>query len=418
MVLTDKLRRPSALAASAVLLLASLVPLLSQNKVGAYGLLQDRKITMSSSADGSLAAGQDVTYEAVFEVATDTSNIGGIVIDFCSDSPILGDTCTAPTGFDLDEANLAFSVSGSTLGAITMTLDATATTANKLVLNHATDFDPPAAEVITVTLGTAAANDGVDNPENSNTTFYARIVTFTTAAGADAYTSTVPGNEPPVIDAGGIALSTAAQITVTSKVQERLVFCVYADEADPEYANNDCTSKQGTSVLLGDDNGVLDPAGVYVSKAARYSVTTNAAGSAVIRAKGGTLTSGAFTIDAFGDTANTSTPGTEEFGFCTYQELGSGMTIDTLYDGDSAGNTSTACTGTTDTAGTGTPGGDNAAAFAFDVANLSSTYGDDIATKPAGSFSTGSLVFAGNISNTTEAGIYTSVMTFIATGTY
>jgi hypothetical protein len=416
MVLIDKLRRPSALAASAILLVASLVPLLSQQKVGAYGLLQDRKITMSSSADGTLAAGQDVTYEAVFEVTTDTSNIGGIVIDFCGDSPIIGDDCTAPTGFDLDEANLAFTVSGSTLGAISMTLDATATTANTLVLNHATDVNPAVGEVITVTLGTGAANDGVDNPDGANSTFYARILTYTTAAGADAYVDTAPGSEPPLVDAGGIALSTAAQITVTAKVQERLVFCVYTGGAG--YANNDCTGKSGTSVLLGDTNGVLDPSGPYVDITARYSVTTNASGNAIIRAKGGTLTSGAFTIDAASGTPEVSSTGAEQYGFCSYQQAGSGMTIDAVYDGV---GTTDDCTDLTQSAGTGTPGGLGGASdtqFAFDTASLSSTYGDEVATKPAGSFSTGVLGFIGNISNTTEAGIYTSTMTFIATGTY
>lgn len=406
MVLTDKLRRPSALAATAILLAASFVPLLSSQRADAYGLLASRKITMSNSAVGSATDGQNVTYQASFNIAT-TASVGGVVIDFCSTSPIIGDTCTAPTGFTLASATLNAQTG---LSGFAESGDADNDT-NTFIIVNATPQSMTAADPVTITIA------GVTNPTTLGT-FYARILTYNTQANAENYSSTAADGGTGNVDAGGIALSTAEQITVTSKVQERLVFCVYADEADAEYANNDCTSKQGTSVILGDTNGVLDPSGVYVSKAAQYGITTNASGSAVIRAKGATLTSGSFTIDAFGGTANTSTPGSEEFGFCTYQVSGTGMTIDTLYDGDSGGNTSTACSGTTDTAGTGSTGGDNSAAFAFEVANLTSTYGDDIATKPAGGFSTGKVVFAGNISNTTEAGIYTSTLTFIATGTY
>lgn len=401
MTLTDKLRRPSALAVAALLLLASLVPLLSRQQVGAYGLLASRKITMSSSANGLLTAGQGVSYEVSFNVASDLQDISGVVVDFCSNSPIVGDTCTAPVGFDTALATVTLNA-----GLTGFTKDTTATTVNKFVLtNTVTPYNPGAAENIRFTL------DAVDNPETVNTTFYARILTFTTAAGATGYTSAAPGAEPPLIDAGGVALSTAAQITVTAKVQERLVFCVYTTGA-----GNDCSAKSGASVLLGDVNGVLDPSGVYVDKNAKYSITTNASGNAVVRAKGATLTSGAFSIDAFG-APNTSTPGIEEFGFCTYQSAGTGMTINTDYDG-ATGVPAAECSGTTQSAGTGTPGGDNAAEFGFVVANLATTYGADVATKPAGTFSTGTLVFAGNISNTTEAGLYTSVLTFIATGTY
>ena len=61
MVLTDKLKRSATLAIAALLFLASLVPLLTREKAGAYGLLPSRSITMSSSADGDLTAGQSVT---------------------------------------------------------------------------------------------------------------------------------------------------------------------------------------------------------------------------------------------------------------------------------------------------------------------------------------------------------------------
>lgn len=390
---------------------------------------------MSSSQLGAT----NVVYEASFDVAT-TGTVQGVVVDVCQESPIIGDVCTSPTGFDFNEATVDVVVTGLN-GAGSFTLDAASDT-NTAVLTNATAGSTAAATPVTITFGTAgvfpAANtNGVTNPTDNNTvdagnqpgTFYARIITYTTVAGATAYDSTTanvnnPGAEPPVIDAGGVALSTAQQITITSKVQERLVFCVYANDATG-YANNDCTDKGSTgAITLGDDNGVLDPAGPFVDKYARYSITTNASGNAVIRAKGTTLTSGSFTVSPVGAgtaKAPATTPGTEQFGFCTFQLAGTGLAIDTDYDGDDGAGAADDCSTTTQSSGTGTPGGTGAngdSQFAFITAELNSTFGSPIATKTAGTYSTGELAFLGNIDNTTEAGIYTTVLTFIATGTY
>jgi hypothetical protein len=414
MVLTDKIRRPSALATALVLFLTSLVPLLVTQSASAYALLGPRQVRMSTSQVSATGA----SYRVKFRVTSDATDLGGIVVSFCQTTPIIGDTtCTVPAGFTLN----GVTVNGQTTGAADegdATADISTLTTTQIEDHDGTgDTDQNTLTLSNATAVTAAsidANDyvaftinGVVNPSATGS-FYARIYTYDTEAEAQGYTLADPHVVGQAIDAGGIALSTADQITVTAKVQERLVFCVYTTGA-----GNDCTGKSGTSVTLGDTNGVLDPSGVYVDKNAKYSITTNASGNAIVRAKGATLTSGSFTVDAFG-APNTSTPGSEEFGFCAYQSAGAGMTIDADYDGGAGAE----CSGTTQSAGTGTPGGDNSAEFAFVTAGLSSTYGDDVATKPAGSYSTGIIVFAGNISNTTEAGIYTSTMTFIATGSY
>lgn len=388
MVLIDKLRRPSALASAALLLVASVVPVLIHRDQAQAALVTTRSITMSSSADGTLTAGQNVTYDVQFDLGSNQTT-GSIAVQFCSNSPIIGDSCTAPTGFDVDAATEATGGSNDLSG---FTKDATETVVNRFVAA----VDTPAADVIGDTVHITLS--GVDNPDGANGTFYARVFTYATSDGTGAST-----------DAGGIALSTAAQITVTSKVQERLVFCVYTTGA-----GNDCTGKSGTAIALGDTNGVLDPAGPYVDKNAKFSITTNASGNAVVRVKGATLTTGAYTIDAIGGTPATSALGTEQFGLCVYESAGSGLTEDAVYDGGAGAE----CAGTTQSAGTGTVGGNGTADFAFDTASTTSTYGDAIATKAAGAYSTGTLATIGNISNTTEAGIYTTTLTFIATGTY
>lgn len=425
MVLAGKLKRPKALAAAALLILASAMPIVAQRHAAAWGLISARKITMGSSANGTLAAGQDVTYEVSFNVATDTSDIAGLVVDFCSNSPIIKEACTAPTGFDIDASNLAVTINQGLTGFTKSTVESDA---NTLVLTAGAPWNPGVAAPAVFTLGTAAANDGIDNPENVNTTFYARIVTFTTATGANDYDSSTvnannPGNEPPVVDAGGVALSTAAQITVTSKVQEKLDFCVYTSAIT---ASADCSTASGTAIALGDTNGVLSTNGAFVSKEAKYSVATNASTGVAIRLKGTTLTSGSFTINATGAAHGAqSATNTEQFGICTYRDTVNGAAgLDPAdgYDGNGAvGLNSTACEGTTQSSGTGSVGGHNNAFFTYDdngTTGTTSTYGQTIANKAAGNFSAGIIPIIGNIAYTTEAGIYTTVLTFIATGTY
>jgi hypothetical protein len=420
------LKRPAYAFMALLLMVVSIVPLL-QSKAHAYGLVATRSIALSSSADGNTADGKDVTYDISFNVPS-TNPIGGVVLDFCSDFPIIGATCTAPTGFDLHKATLAVTIVSGLTG---FTRNATASTANNqnstLILSNGSAFTPTAGQTMHFTLGTAAANDGVENPHNSNTTFYARVLTYDTAADALAYSATALGGGTGVIDAGGFALSTASEITVTSKVMERLTFCVYTRSVTSgtgALGAQTCGSSAGNSVTLGDTNGVLDPSGPYVDKRTQYDIATNASQGATLSIKGPTLTSGSFTVSGVGATAAKSAAGTEQFGFCTYQSTATIGAADiapvALYNGTGGGTGD--CSTTTETAETAAPGGNGAGAsepfFAFDTASVNTTYGQVFANKPAGASCTGVIAFIGNIANTTEAGIYSTPLLFVATGKY
>ena len=402
MTFTEELTRPSALALAALLLLVTLVPIFARQKASAYNLATSRIIKLSSSVN----AATDVIYSASFATAT-TSNVGGAVIDFCSNSPIIGDTCTAPGGtFNVNKATLALA---NQVGITDFAVDTTNSSVSKVVLTR-TAASVSSGVTISFDLGTGAGTS-ITNPSTTNTTFYARILTYATTAAAQGYTSISVGAP---VDAGGVALSTTAQVTITAKVQERLTFCVYTSAVN--YAN--CTAVSGTTVALGDANGVLIDTGAFVDIKSKYNVSTNASNGVTIRAKGATLTSGSNTIAGIGATATASTTGTEQYGFCTYRDTGggsAGLTPAAPYNNAS-------CSSATQTAGTGTPGGDGGASFALDTTtggnNLSTTYGNTIATKTAGAQSTGIIVFIGNIATVTKPGIYTSTMTFIATGNY
>lgn len=396
MFLKYQLKRSTSLFAAALLLLAAIMPLLSQ-KAHAAGLVGTRSVQMSTSATSATST----SYLVTFNVAT-TGTVAGIVVDFCGDQPIINyATCTLPAGFSLTATP---TVTGQSANISTLTTAGQLNTNQTLTLTGAgASITAPGTVSFTIT--------SVTNPSVSNHTFYARIYTYATAAGATGYTRANTSAGGAVVDAGGVAMSTASQVLITSLVRERLTFCVYTAAT--------CAAGAGAngSVSLGDTNGVLDPAGPYVDRNTAYDISTNASGGAAIRVKGDTLKSGATPIAAIGVTAATSTAGTEQFGFCSYQSTGSGLTPVALYDG-TGGTGGGVCSGTSQTAGTGTPGGVGTSKFAFDTTNTLSTYGQIFANKTLGATSTGKIAFLGNIASSSEAGVYTTLLTFIATGNY
>lgn len=390
-------KRTMALLLATVLLCAAMLPLVRVQKASAYGLLTNRAIELSSSKQNDTG----VTYLVSFNLVA-ASTIKSIAVDFCSTTPIIGDTCTVPTAFTVGGSPTVanFSIGGNSQAGWTY---ASLNSGRTLTITKAAGYTPAGAgEAVTFEI------TGVHNPNTTNTSFYGRLLTFPNNAGSDSaanYTDTVPGTPT---DAGGVAMSTTNQITITSKVQERLAFCVYTG------AN--CAAG-GNAVTLGDTNGVLDPAGPYVDKTTKYDVSTNASSGVAIRIKGDTLKAGSYDVTAIGGTAVVSSAGTEQFGFCSYQSTGSGLTPVTLYDG-TGGTGGGACSGTSQSAGTGTTGGVGTSKFAFDTTNTNTTYGQVFANKTAGNTSTGVIAFLGNVANTTEASIYTTTLTFVATGTY
>lgn len=379
----SNLRRSAYLLLATVMMCIGLLPAL-RGQAFAYGQVTSRSIEMSSSAPSAAST----TYAVSFTTAT-TGTIAGIVVDFCSNDPIIGDACTAPTGFTVGTPT----VSGQSANISTLTTAASANTGRTLELTG-TGASVPSSSVVSFNLTTAT------NPSAANTTFYARIFTFATTGAVTTWASTADGSSTTgVVDAGGIALSTTVALTITAKVQEQLTFCIYTG------AN--CAAG-GTAVALGDTHGVLSSSGPYVDKSTHYDVATNASSGVAIRVQGSTLTAGSFTIPGM-TSATTSSAGTSQFGMCTYESSGSAITPVSNYN--------TNCSSTTQTAGTGSTGGAGTSNFYFPAA-VSTTYGDVIANVVAGASSTGIVAFLGNISLTQQAGIYTTALKFIATGTF
>ncbi len=421
-MLADTMKKPIALALALMLVAASLVPLLTARKAHAYALISARSIKLSSSK----ASDTDVTYSVSFNPGSNGS-VGGMVVDVCSNSPIIGDSCTGPTGFKFhaksgDNTLAVANQSGLSGNNFSVDVAGAADDDNTAVFSRTAGALSTGTQV-TIDLGSSGGSDGVDNPTGgtpgvapeNNITFYARILTFDTAAHAEAYTSTAAGGGTGAVDAGGVALSTANQLTVTAKVQERLTFCVYT-------SGTACANGIGNSITLGDVNGVLDNNTEYTNNTAKFGVATNANGlganSVSIRLKGGTLkntpgcadgTAHNCSIDPVGNTETDTASGTEYFGLCVSPSA-SPLVAASPYSGNAAAN----C----DVTGSGNNGTNK---YGFDDNNTTgtqSTYGQSIATFNAATEKTGTLDFVGDIGATTEPGIYTTTLTFIATGTY
>ena len=229
--------------------------------------VNERSVRLSSSSTSAT----NTTYEVSF---TSVGAAGAFVLDFCSNSPLIGQDCTAPAGFN------ASSASSATPGFT----DVTGATSQVIVAGAI-----GAATPVTVAI------DGITNPSTAGP-LYARIVTYDTKLNAqNNYSATSVG--AGAVDEGGVAISITPTIAVTGMVLETLTFCVSGVEIG---AN--CTGTQSPVLELGEAVGegvvALQP-GVISDGTIHTQISTNAASGAVIRLKsnatdcGGLLRAGA-----------------------------------------------------------------------------------------------------------------------------
>ncbi len=364
----------TALAVSAAAVMPALAGQASAAPVTA------RYVKMSSSSNTATGA----SYEIGFTTAT-AGTLRGIVVDFCANSPIIGDTtCTVPTGFSVGTPTVSVSASFTATGSWT---GSSLNTNRTLTVTNATNTNITAGTAGTITVST------VTNPTAAPVPFYARIYTYTATAGATGYTVANPSNGGAVLDSGGVAMTTTATITVTAKVQETLTFCVYTTSCGT-----------GTAVALGDGNGVLASNTTVYTGTSSFDLASNASTGVVVRLKGDTLKAGSFSLDTFGAscTADSAATGTEQFGL-RLSTTGAGQTAVAPYNcaANSHGfDIASAC-------GTENDG------------NVTCTYGDQIATTAGPTTSSTSVIeYAAKSASTTESGVYTADLSYIATGKY
>lgn len=344
--------------------------------------ITDRSIEMSTSTKGATA-----NYNIQF---TATTGAGSAVIDFCDNSPLLGQSCGAAG------ALAGFSLASATVGG-GFTKDA-ASTATKLVVTG------------TISAGTVTIPvTGVTNPSSAGT-IYARIVTYS-GTGATAYTSVTPGAHA---DDGSVALSITDGIAVSGDVLESLSFCV-AGEAIPDEC--DLTGLDAPTLKLGDDmgNGVVALQPNNVSEGNVFTqISTNAVNGAVVRLKSSTTGCGGLLRAGPGTVAER----------CS---IAPALLTDVL-DADADAKFGVKVTA-------GTDSGDAEGAFQANAnyngtnfrmnyvdanSGVTSTYGDEfLNTNDAPAlYKNMQLTFGAKAANNTPAGSYSADISLIATGKF
>lgn len=389
------LRRSSFGAIALAIAVVAAAPSLMGN-VAAAGQVQSRSVQLSSS----VAAATATKYTITFTPAT-TGTIGGIVVDFCGDSPIIGSTtCTLPgTGFTLGTSvTLTAGYTGMGSGwATTNSLQGAAAASNKqvAVLTNGTPQSVSTATPIVFEL------TGITNPP-TNGTFYARIYTFDTSANTTTnYTATgttraaSPGGR---VDYGGAAMSIANPINITAVVQEQITFCVSGSAPTSGcggVTSPDMTLGTGTPKVLTTAISTGTAYDQLTSNANNNGVTvrlrtTSSTACSGLSADGG-ATCGIAAKGAFGTLAASS--GT--FGLNVANSTGGSGTV-----------TANGNYGTT------------AGSYGMGTA-VYGQYGDPIQSTTAPVTNANStLTYAAAAAATTAAGVYTTTHTYIATGSY
>lgn len=233
--------------------------------------LINRSVRLSSSFPSEVV-------NHTFTFTTPTSSIlGSVQFQYCTNSPLLIDPCTAPAGLNVATAGIAsqagltgFSVSG-------------ASTANNLILTKAPVVSAPVASTFVFS--------NITNPSTSNQVVYVRISTFTNINATGA-----------TIDTGAVVFVVDDRFDITAYVPPYMTFCVAVTVA------LDCSS---TSGFLGDfgEFSEFSP----VATTTQFAVATNDPMGYNTFLGGQTMTSGTNIIPGLG-IQTSSASGTSQFG--------------------------------------------------------------------------------------------------------
>ncbi len=327
---------------SAALLMVLSVSLMAFASTASAAQITARKLTLGSSV-----ASTATTYTFTFTVPSSTV-LQSMQAQICTAA---SGTCTTPSGFVNSSSTLPSQPTnlGDASGWTVNT-----STAGSLRLSKSGNTAAPTGSQ-TVVFG------NVTNPSATNSTFYARLTTYSDASWSSA------------VDTGTVAASTAGQITVTATVDETLTFTLASATVALGTLSTGSTAS-GTSTMSASTNGQSG-----------YAITVN----------GTTLTSGANTIAALA-TQTASSTNTSQFGINLVSN--STPSVGSAVSGSGSG-TATSNYGTTNQ-------------FRF-------VTGDTVASAAAATNSnTYTVSYIANIGGAQAAGSYSTALTYIATATF
>lgn len=377
-------RRVGYVAAAFVLLFSTIL-----STFASAAQITTRSVQLSSSSTSA----PGVNYKVSF---TSVQTAGAFVIDFCSNTPLIGEECTAPTGLDVNTPTSATS-GFTTLAALD---DNTVRVTGTIAATTAYEVD------IT----------GLTNPSSAGT-IYARILTYDTPTNANLYDpETATEGVGGVRDTGSVALSITPTIAVSGAVLESMTFCVSA--AAPTL---NCGGVTTPTLALGEDvgGGVIALTPTTLSTGSIYTqISTNATSGAIVRLKSNTTGCGGL-----------SRAGATSFAAgCGIAAAGMAGTV--AANDAKIGLTAAAATDPSGGApsglfrianGSGYSASDYKLNYvAGDATGVTSTYGDPLLDTNDAPINNKNmqLTFGASATNTTPAGRYSADLSLIATGKF
>ena len=338
-------------------IILSLVPLFNISQVHATPI-SGRSIVLSNSASGASGISYALSTAAL---PTTGTAVKSLQIQFCTS---LTGACIAPTGFSSASSTLASQPTG--LGSATGWTVNTVTVNSLRILNASNVTHPSGAVAITW--------NGVTNPTTTNMTFYGIITTYSDSAWVSA------------LDSGSVAISTSTQPQLALTVGETLIFCT-----GTSITGQNCATAIGSVVDLGAGSAITTSSATSTITASTngntgYSVTVN----------GSTLASGSNTITPLAIGA-TSSVGTKQFGL------------------------NLAGANTTPTVGTAVSGiGTGAIATNYATNNTFRFGSGEVIASTSGpsNANTYTISYIANIDSLMPAGVYTTILTYVATANF
>jgi hypothetical protein len=236
------------------------------------GITSNRSVTLSTGVPSAVA-------EHLFKFTLpSTDDIGSIVFEYCSNSPLINFPCTPPAGLDVSSASLA-----SQSGNVGFSIDGADSTANVIVLSRPTlagNLLPNTYQFTNIT-----------NPSTAGQSVFVRIWTHNASDGSG-----------PKIDGGAAAFAVQNIFNVGAFVPPFLKLCVGITVAP------DCSAMSGDSI----DLGTLSASRVSFGQS-QFATATNDPNGYVVYSLGTTMTSGNNIIPAL-PAPSASFPGTGQFG--------------------------------------------------------------------------------------------------------
>ncbi len=399
-------RRAGYSLASIGLLLGMVAPAVLPTFASA-GVLTSRSITLSSSAISATGVTYDLKFTGVASISGSGATDGGVAIDFCSNNPLIGDSCTAPAGLDTSSVTIGtVKYNGSSAASNGSVVSGAA---NNIVWTANDDYT--GGQTLELPLG------GIVNPSAIGA-FYARVTTYADDTALGSYSTGATPTVGSYSDSGAIAMSATNGVGVTAYVLESMTFCVSKANPGPNCGASG-NAVTAPNVTLGEaiagggtalDSGHLSTDSVYAQ------LSTNANGGAVVNLKTNATSCGG--LFRLGNTANCNIAPETTSGA---NDLAAGVAKFGLTVGSS-----------TSVAGATAPSGTLSATNGYDATHyfidyvggnatgVTSTYGSNL-------FNTGGsqvsnkyvqVTFGASVSNVTPAGIYGATLNMIATGTF